>query len=149
MAADPLIWEQHPCPDRYKEGVFREFFHEALESRGALVALDRKSQKIIGSSRYRWHGPERNELEIGWTFLARSHWGGIYNREMKRLMLTHAFTFVDRVIFLVGMTNLRSRKAVEGIGAVLTNRRESTTLHGKLIEHVIYQVGKPGGPERS
>ena len=140
-----MIWEQHPCPDRYKEDVFREFFREALESKGALVAVDRKSHTIIGSSRYRWHGPERNELEIGWTFLARSHWGGIYNQEMKRLMLAHAFTFVDTVIFLVGATNLRSRKALEKIGAALTNRREITTLHGRIIEHVIYQISKPGG----
>ena len=146
VAADPMIWEQHPCSDRYKEEVFRDFFQEALESRGALVAVDRKSQKIIGSSRYRWHGPERNELEIGWTFLARSHWGGTYNHEMKRLMLGHAFTFVDKVIFLVGTTNLRSRKALEKIGATLTDRREITTLHGRAIEHVIYQISKPGRP---
>jgi len=143
VAGDPLIWEQHPCPDRYKEDVFRDFFREALESKGALVALDRKTRKIIGSSRYRWHGSERNELEIGWTFLARAYWGGIYNQEMKRLMLNHAFKFVDKVIFLVGATNLRSQKALEKIGATLTNRRESTTLHGRIIEHVIYQISKP------
>ena len=143
VAADPMIWEQHPCPDRCKEDVFRDFFREALESRGALVAVDRKTQKIIGSSRYRWHAPPRSELEIGWTFLARSHWGGVYNREMKRLMLAHAFTAVGQVIFLVGATNLRSRKAVEKIGALLTDRRETTTLHGRIIEHVIYQISKP------
>src|SRR2546421_11441478 len=32
---------------------------------------------------------KKSEIEIGWTFLARSHWGGIYNREMKQLMLRH------------------------------------------------------------
>jgi len=106
------------------------------------VAVDRKTQKIIGSSRYRWHAPPRSELEIGWTFLARSNWGGIYNQEMKYLMLTHAFQYVDAVIFLVGATNLRSGKALEKIGSTLTNRRESTTLHGKVIEHVIYQISK-------
>ena len=142
-----MIWEQHPCSDRYKEEVFRDFFREALGSRGALVAIDRKTQKVIGSSRYRWHVPPRNELEIGWTFLARSHWGGPYNREMKRLMLEHAFNFVDKVIFLVGTTNLRSRRAIEKIGATLTARRESTTLHGRIIEHVIYQISRPGGTE--
>ena len=143
MAADPLIWAQHPCPDRCQEHVFRDFFREALDSKGALVAIDRKTHKIVGSSRYRWHASPRSELEIGWTFLARSHWGGPYNREMKRLMLTHAFTFVDKVIFLVGATNLRSRKALEKIGATLTDRRETTTLHGKLIDHVIYQITRP------
>ena len=142
-AADPMIWKLHPSRDRYKEEVFREYFHEALESKGALVAVDRKTQKIIGSSRYFWYGPEQSELEIGWTFLARSHWGGVYNGEMKRLMLAHAFTFVDSVIFLVGTANLRSRKAVEKIGGILTDRRDTRTLHGKVIEHVIYQINKP------
>ena len=142
-AADPMIWKLHPSRDRYKEEVFREYFHDALESKGALVAVDRKTQKIIGSSRYFWYGPEQSELEIGWTFLARSHWGGVYNGEMKRLMLAHAFTFVDSVIFLVGRANLRSRKAVEKIGGILTDRRDTRTLHGKVIEHVIYQINKP------
>src|SRR6188474_2437303 len=83
-ASDPKIWELHPVSERYTENVFREFFREALESRGALVAVDRKTQKIVGSSRYCWHGPA-GELEIGWTFLDRAHWGGVHNGEMKRL----------------------------------------------------------------
>jgi N-acetyltransferase len=142
-AADPLIWELHPAHDRYKEDVFREYFLGALASKGALVAVDLKAQKIIGSSRYFWYGPEPSELEIGWTFLVRSHWGGEYNAEMKRLMLNHAFTFVSSVIFLVGTTNLRSRKAVEKIGGVLTDRRDMRALHGKAFEHVVYQIHKP------
>ena len=91
VASDPLIWQLHPSRDRYKEEVFREFFRDALASGGALIAVDRASRKIIGSSRYFWYGPARRELEIGWTFLARSYWGGNYNGEMKRLMLDHAF----------------------------------------------------------
>jgi N-acetyltransferase len=142
-AADPMIWELHPAHDRYKEEVFREYFQEALASGGALVALDRKTQKIIGSSRYFWYGPEPSELEIGWTFLARAYWGGNYNGEMKRLMLHHAFTFADHVIFRVGTTNLRSRRALEKIGGVLTDRRERITLHGNIFEHVVYQIYKP------
>jgi N-acetyltransferase len=142
VASDPKIWELHPAQDRYKEEVFREFFREALECRGALLAVDRKTHKVIGSSRYCWHGSE-GELEIGWTFLDRGHWGGTYNREMKRLMLAHAFTFVERVVFRVGATNLRSRRAVEKIGAVLTQRQETITLHGKSIHHVVYQITRP------
>jgi RimJ/RimL family protein N-acetyltransferase len=142
-AADPLIWELHPARDRYKEDVFREYFLEALASGGALVAVDRKTRQIIGSSRYVRHGPEPGEVEIGWTFLIRSHWGGAYNGEMKRLMLDHAFAFVDHVVFLVGATNLRSRKAMEKIGGVLTDRRGARTLHGQVVEHVVYQINKP------
>jgi RimJ/RimL family protein N-acetyltransferase len=122
-ASDPLIWEQHPVKDRYKEEVFRECFRESLESGGALIAVDAKYGQVIGSSRFHGYDREKSEIEIGWTFLARSHWGGIYNREMKQLMLRHAFKFVKSVIFLVSPENLRSRKALEKIGGVRAGSR--------------------------
>lgn len=123
LASDPLIWQQHPESDRYREDRFRVFFSGALESGGALVAHDAADGRMIGSSRYHGYDPDRSEIEIGWTFLARSHWGGRYNREMKRLMLEHAFRFVDTVVFLVGLTNFRSRRAVEKIGGVPAGTR--------------------------
>jgi RimJ/RimL family protein N-acetyltransferase len=143
VASDPLIWEQHPAHDRYKEDVFIEFFREALESGGAFVAVDRKTRAIIGSSRYFGYDPEKGEIEIGWTFLARSHWGGNYNGEMKHLMLDHAFQFVDTVVFLVGPRNFRSQKALEKIGGVMTGRRDKPGLNGEILEHVLYQITKP------
>ena len=123
VASDPLIWEQHPVKDRYKEEVFKEFFREALESGGALIAIDSKDGQVIGSSRFHGYDEEKSEIEIGWTFLARSHWGGVYNREMKQLMLRHAFRFVNSVIFLVGPQNLRSQRAMEKIGGVRVGSR--------------------------
>ena len=118
VASDSLIWEQHPERDRYKEGVFRIFFKDALESGGAFVIVDRKTQHIIGSTRFYGHAPEKSEIEIGWTFLARKSWGGQYNAEMKRLLLDHAFRFVETVVFFVGAQNFRSQKAMEKIGAI-------------------------------
>ena len=123
VAADPLIWEQHPSKDRYKEEVFKEFFREALESGGALIAIDAEDGRVIGSSRFHGYDEEKSEIEIGWTFLARSHWGGSYNREMKQLMLRHAFSFIENVIFLVGPRNLRSQRAVEKVGGVRVGSR--------------------------
>jgi N-acetyltransferase len=122
-ASDPLIWEQHPSKDRYKEEVFKNFFRDALNSGGALIAVDSKDGRVIGSSRYHGYDREKSEVEIGWTFLARSHWGGVYNREMKRLMLQHAFKFVSTVVFLVGPKNFRSRRALEKIGGVRAGSR--------------------------
>jgi N-acetyltransferase len=123
VASDPLVWEQHPSSDRYKEDVFRTFFRDALESGGALIATDAATGEVIGSSRFHVHDSNQSEIEIGWTFLARSHWGGAYNGEMKRLMLEHAFQFVDSVIFVIGPQNLRSRRAVEKIGGILAGSR--------------------------
>jgi N-acetyltransferase len=118
VASDPLIWEQHPESDRYKEEVFKTFFEGALESGGAFVVIDTKTQQIIGSTRFHGYDPENSEIEIGWTFLARKYWGGRYNREMKQLMLAHAFKFVENVVFYVGENNVRSQKATEKIGAI-------------------------------
>jgi RimJ/RimL family protein N-acetyltransferase len=119
VAADPLIWEQHPAKNRHEEPVFRQFFSEALASGGALLVADGRTRQTIGSSRYHGYDQDKSEVEIGWTFLARSHWGGRYNGEMKQLMLRHAFQFVNSVVFRIGPDNIRSRRAVEKIGGLL------------------------------
>ena len=118
IASDPLLWEQHPESDRYKDEVFKVFFKDALESGGAFVVIDTNNKRIIGSTRFDGYDPEKSEVEIGWTFLARKYWGGRYNREMKQLMLAHAFQFVENVVFYVGENNIRSQKATEKIGAI-------------------------------
>ena len=142
VASDPLIWEQHPAHDRWQEPVFRAFFADALANRGALVAIDRLSGAVLGSSRYQ--GLEEangGSVEIGWTFLARACWGGTFNHEMKRLMLTHALSSVAECRFLVGETNIRSRRALERIGARLTDRTEERIMAGgEVIPHVTYAI---------
>ena len=118
VASDRLIWEQHPDQTRYDPEGFRVFFQQSLDSGGALVAIDGATGSIIGSSRFHGFDEAASEVEIGWTFLARKYWGGTYNRELKRLMLEHAFRFARQVIFVIGPKNLRSQRAVEKIGAV-------------------------------
>jgi N-acetyltransferase len=143
VASDPLLWEVHPAWDRYKEPVFREYFAGAMKSRGALAVIDRATGSIIGGSRYANFVAERNEIEIGWSFLARDYWGGAYNREMKTLMLTHAFRFFDSIRFNIGATNVRSRRAVEKIGARLDGEYVPEAINGvPPVLHVIYRLNR-------
>jgi RimJ/RimL family protein N-acetyltransferase len=123
-ASDPLIWEQHPDSDRYQPAVFEAFFAESLASGGALLVQDSASHTVVGSSRYHGYDEALSEIEIGWTFFARSHWGGRYNGELKRLMLAHAFRFVDSVILYVSPTNLRSQRAVRKVGGIREQARD-------------------------
>ena len=139
VACDPLVWEQHPARDRHAEAVFREFFREALASGGALVARDGESNRVIGSSRFHGYDEQRSEIKIGWSFLARSHWGGVYNGEMKRLMLRHAFQFVEHVVLLIGRDNLRSRRAAQKVGGVDVGMRP----HGSGPDVIVYQISAP------
>jgi len=142
-ASDPKVWEVHPERDRWQEPIFRLFFDSGVESGAALTIRDNADGRIVGSSRYFGYDPDRSEIEIGWTFLAQSHWGGQVNREIKRLMLDHAFQFVDCVIFWVGETNLRSQRAMEKIGGVLRDEVRMRSYSWGPCPHVIYEIRKP------
>jgi RimJ/RimL family protein N-acetyltransferase len=141
-AADPLIWEQHPEPDRYKREVFQGFFERALESKGAFAIIERKTGRIIGSSRFYGYDAERREVFVGYTFLERAFWGGHYNRELKQLMLDHAFGFVDHVLFHVGENNLRSQKALQKLGATVLTRTELPDRNGTMQPHLIFVISR-------
>jgi RimJ/RimL family protein N-acetyltransferase len=143
VASDPLIWKQHPESDRYKKDVFEVFFREALNCGGAFVIIDKKNRQIIGSTRFYGYDPEKSEIEIGWTFLARSYWGGRYNRELKRLMLDHAFKFVENVVFYVGENNIRSQKATEKIGGIKDSMITKAYQPGRFSLNVTYVIKKP------
>ncbi len=143
VASDPLIWVVHPGHDRWQEAVFREFFANAMDHRGALVVIDKASGAIIGSSRYQGlDAADGGSVEIGWTFVARAYWGGRVNRELKRLMLTHALASVARADFRVGEDNVRSRGAMVKIGGRLSGRTEVVEVAGKPVRHVIYEIDR-------
>lgn len=139
-ASDPLIWEQHPENDRYKREVFQKFFDGAIASQGAFAVIERKSGRIIGTSRYCNLNPVEQEVEIGWTFLERAFWGGAYNGELKSLMLDHAFRFVDRVVFVVGENNVRSQKALQKIGAKFLKKAERPAPDGNMTPNLIFVI---------
>lgn len=139
IASDPLMWEQHPSQDRTQRRVFQRWFDAARASGGALTALDRRDHAIIGTSRFDNYDQARREVEIGWTFLARSHWGGDYNAEMKQLMLRHAFRSVDAVVFRAHGGNVRSQRAIEKLGAVRVGTEADP--HGRG-DNVVFRLEK-------
>ncbi|MBU6379599.1 MAG: GNAT family N-acetyltransferase [Gammaproteobacteria bacterium] len=135
VAADPLLWEQHPARDRWKREVFGELFERLLAGGGGLLVIDRASGETIGSSNYYEYNPAARDIVVGYTFLARRCWGGRYNHELKALMLAHAFRYVDRVWFHVGVHNIRSQRAMQKVGATLSHRvtRESGGVTAEFL----------------
>ena len=139
VAADPLIWDQHPDKTRCEPSGFDAFFREALAS-------ETGSRRVIGSSRFHGYDPAADEVEIGWTFLARSHWGGRYNGEMKRLMLEHALRTVGCVVFLVDPANQRSQRAVLKLGAVPAGMRTDASGHAKCLFEISAATWRAAAP---
>lgn len=117
VASDPLIWEQHPNPNRYQKEVFESFFKGALASGGAFIVRDVDSGKTLGSTRFYDLKPLDNEIKIGYTFFSRDCWGKGINKQVKTLMLNYAFIYIEKVIFHIGVQNIRSQIAIEKLGA--------------------------------
>ncbi len=140
IAADPLLWAVHPAWDRYKEPVFRAYFDANLASGGSMTIVDPATAAVIGASRFWEVDPATGSVEIGATYIARAHWGSGANRAVKQLMLAHALAAVPAVTFRIGASNGRSRRAVEKIGARLTDRRDVSLMAGVPTEHVIYEI---------
>ncbi|GAA3922004.1 GNAT family N-acetyltransferase [Litoribacillus peritrichatus] len=141
-ASDPAIWETHPDKLRYQRDIFKErFFDGAISSGSALAIVCNKSKKIIGSSRYYDEEPKNKEIAVGYTFIERAFWGNGINKELKELMLNYIFKFVDHVWFHVGEDNLRSRKAVESIGAVFSHSEEQY-IEGSPFIQLFYKLSE-------
>ena len=141
VASDPLIWEQHPSSDRYKREVFERYFNDASSSCTAFIIIDKLRNKIIGSTRYYDYNPEKLSIAIGYTFLAREYWGGLYNQSAKKVLLDYAFQFVDKVYFHIGPTNIRSQKATMKIGAVKVGEFD-LDFNGRKLMHFEYLIDK-------
>ncbi len=142
IASDPLIWEQHPNKDRYKKDVFENFFRGAMESKGAFLVYDNETGKVIGSSRYYDVDEKANSVLIGYTFIARSHWGGKYNPSLKKLMLDYAFKFFEKVHFHIGANNIRSQKAIEKLGALKIGEIEVAYFGEATKSNFVYEISK-------
>jgi RimJ/RimL family protein N-acetyltransferase len=130
VARDPGIWRYMPfdAGGTYDPAESREAFHSWIgaalaESKAGkevpFATLDARTGDPIGSTRYLALRPAHRGLEIGWTWLAPSHWRTGANVEAKLLMLEHAFERLGclRVEFKTDARNERSRTALEALPA--------------------------------
>lgn len=109
-----------------------------------FTVIDKAQNRIIGSTLFHNLYAKDHKLEIGWTWYDPSYWRTGYNRECKLLLLTYAFEQLRtvRVQLQTDATNLRSRAAIEGIGATLegTMRKERIRANGKYRNTAMYSI---------
>lgn len=138
VACDPLLWEHHPLNEACKKAVFDLFFEDAIQA-GSLLITDTLRNKVIGCTRFYNYNGQESSVVIGHTFIARDYWGTGYNTRIKKLMLGYAFRHVRKVLFYVVTGNIRSRRALEKIGAQAV-QPIVRSYNGKLMHCLIYEI---------
>lgn len=116
-----------------------------------FLITDKRSGEVVGSTRFGNIERSHKRLEIGWTFIARAVQGTGLNKAMKYLMLQYAFEQLDmnRVEIKTNEQNLRSRRAIESIGAIQEGifRHHMIMADGSLRNTVYYSILKEEWPQ--
>jgi RimJ/RimL family protein N-acetyltransferase len=142
VASDPLVWEQHPNPNRYQKDVFRTYFEGAILSKGAFIVLNSQTNEVVGCSRFYDFNAGTNSIKIGYTFIGRKFWGQHFNKNMKSLMINHAFEKLENILFDIGANNIRSQIAISKIGAIKIDEQEIVYYGEDSKLNFVYQISK-------
>lgn len=148
VGLQPAIWEFMIDRIADRDGM-RRFVSIAIANREAgsavpFVIRSAVTDKIVGSTRFGNMDRQNRRVEIGWTWIAPQWQRTAINTEAKLLMLTHAFEAWDciRVEFKTDATNIRSRRAIERLGAVEegTLRQHMITSTGRFRDSVYFSI---------
>ena len=120
---------------KYVQDVVDDYYHLSAIP---FIVFDKQYQTYAGSTRFMNIDRKNSVLEIGATWIGKEFQGTGLNKHMKFLMLQYAFETIkiDKVEFRVDERNMRSRKAVEKLGA---------TYEGTLRKNILM----PNGFKRS
>ena len=110
----------------------------------AFATIDKKSGRVIGSTRFMKANLVNKRVEIGFTFIAKSFQKTKVNTEAKLLMLTHAFEVMqlNRVEFLTDYLNQTSRNAILRLGAKQEGilRNHMVMPDGRVRDSVLFSI---------
>lgn len=147
-ATDGRLWElwytSVPHPDTMMEYIDKQMKDFEEDKSLPFVVIDKKSNKIIGATRYLNASFENRRIEIGGTWYAKSFQKTYVNTACKLLLFTHAFETLNAVAveFRTSWYNLASRNAIARLGAkqdgILRNHR--IIPGGSFADTVVFSV---------
>ncbi|MCL6274566.1 GNAT family N-acetyltransferase [Muricauda sp. 2012CJ35-5] len=147
-ASDGNLWELW-FTSVPSAATISKYLNSAFENQQKGLALpftiiDKKTNKIVGSTRYLNIEAENRRLEIGATWYAKSVQRTGINTECKYLLLQHAFETLGciAVEFRTHYHNLASRNAILRLGAkqegILRNHRIDP--QGNYRDTVVFSI---------
>ena len=152
-AADGELWNlwytSVPSKDSIDDDIDFALSENQQGRAHAFVVVDKKTNRIIGSSRY-CNAINQNRLEIGYTWYARSFQRTGINTECKYLLLSYAFEQLNciAVEFRTHWHNFASRRAIARLGAkqdgVLRNHLQQPD--GSYRDTVVFSITREEWP---
>jgi RimJ/RimL family protein N-acetyltransferase len=154
IAFNPQIWKYNVTSASNKNELHK-WIDQALESkknniRYPFTIIDIKSERILGSTSIGNISLTDKRAEIGWTWLGLEFQGTGINKHCKFLLLQYLFDELnfERVEFKTDALNLKSRKALQKIGAKVEGvLRSHTLMHdGRRRDTIYYSILKNEWP---
>jgi ribosomal-protein-alanine N-acetyltransferase len=152
-AATPDLFEFTPQnPREYSVAGFLEDIEKvnAIPDSLAFAIIHRASGEVAGRTTYMEIRPVHRGLEIGRTWIARTHQGTHLNPEMKLLMMRHAFGTLGaiRVQYKTGHRNLHSQRAIAKLGAIREGelRNHQIEPDGRVRNTVVFSITREEWP---
>jgi N-acetyltransferase len=148
IAQEPAIWEflttkVHTIDDM-KDIVVTALKMKEEGVQYPFVVIDKKTNRIVGTTRLLDISQTDKKLEIGWTWYHPSVWRTYVNTECKYLLLKYCFETLqfNRVQFKTDGRNERSQKAIARLGATYegTIRKERILSNGYVRDAALFSI---------
>lgn len=135
-----------PGPDEVDNYIDVALTQHAAGQGLAFATVDKVTGTVVGSTRFMKADVSNKRVEIGATFLAKSHQRSRFNTEAKLLMLTHAFEVLEmnRVELITDYLNTTSRNAILRLGAKQEGilRNHMVMPDGRVRDSVLFSIIK-------
>lgn len=147
---EPEIWSFNALGANGSENL-QKYITTAIENRTKgmdypFVVIDKKTNKIAGSTRYYSINAFYKTLEIGFTWYGKQYQGTVLNKNCKYLLLEYAFEKLgaERVGFRANNLNKRSINAMKSIGCVEEGvlRNFAIDAKGERIDAIVLSILK-------
>ena len=111
----------------YVQSAVDGYYHKSTIP---FIIFDKSKNAYAGSTRFGLINWKNKVLHIGWTWIGHAFHGTGLNMHVKFLMLQYAFETLEfeKVEFRIDERNIKSRKAVEKIGATLEGILRKDTI---------------------
>ena len=145
-AKDGEIWNSPYSffPHENEMSAYLQQLLKGSESFLPFIIVDKKSETIIGTTRYLNIDRENYRMEIGHTWIANSFRRTTINTETKFLMLQYAFEKLKCIAIELrtDILNTLSRRAIERLGAKQDGilRNHKIMRNGRIRDTVCYSI---------